>query len=76
MGATSSLKNAPAWACELLRTERVGRTEIVDAGGRDDVLGALAERYRQHRERRPCGPLLRLTPSRVIYWRAEPGNLR
>jgi PPOX class probable F420-dependent enzyme len=150
MGASSSLGNAPQWACDVLETEPVGRlglldgsghprvlpvtfarvgaelwsaiddkpkrvpgaelarvrwlrsrpdtaltidrydddwtrlawvqvlgrTEIVDADGRDDVLDALAGRYRHYRERRPSGPLLRLSPSRVIYWRAETDILR
>ncbi len=60
----------------LAWVQLLGRTEIVDAEGHDDVLGALAERYRRYREHRPRGPLLRLTPARVIYWRAEPDNLR
>jgi PPOX class probable F420-dependent enzyme len=146
MGAAASLEKAPSWACELLRTERVGRlgllddgghprvlpvtfvplggelwsaiddkpkrvrgfelarvrwltarpntaltidrydedwarlawvqllgrTTIVDVGRREDVLDAMAERYPHYRKHRPLGPLLRMTPFRVIYWRAEP----
>jgi PPOX class probable F420-dependent enzyme len=53
----------------------LGQTEIVDIDGHDDVLRALTERYPHYREHRPRGPLLRLTPSRVIYWRAEPVQL-
>jgi PPOX class probable F420-dependent enzyme len=57
---------------KLAWVQLLGHAEIVEVGGRDDVLDAIAERYPQYREHRPRGPLLRLTPTRVIYWRAEP----
>jgi PPOX class probable F420-dependent enzyme len=34
------------------------------------VLAALADRYQQYRAQAPGGPLLRLEPERVVYWRA------
>lgn len=37
---------------------------------RDDVIDALALRYPAYRSRRPDGPLLRLDPDRVLWWRA------
>ena len=37
---------------------------------RDDVLQALARRYAPYRECAPGGPLLRLAPERVLWWRA------
>jgi PPOX class probable F420-dependent enzyme len=37
---------------------------------RPDVVEALAERYPPYRSRPPAGPLLRLEPERVLYWRA------
>jgi PPOX class probable F420-dependent enzyme len=37
---------------------------------RDDVLDALARRYPAYRELAPGGPLLRLSPERVLWWRA------
>jgi hypothetical protein len=37
---------------------------------RRDVLDALARRYPAYREQDPGGPLLRLEPERVLYWRA------
>jgi PPOX class probable F420-dependent enzyme len=55
----------------LAWVQLLGHTEIVDVSGHDHVLAALAERYPHYREHRPRGPLLRLTPTRVIYWRAE-----
>jgi PPOX class probable F420-dependent enzyme len=39
----------------------------VDAPG---AIDALATRYAPYRERRPPGPLLRLEPERLLYWRA------
>ena len=37
---------------------------------RDEVLDALARRYAAYRELAPGGPLLRLSPERVLWWRA------
>ena len=37
---------------------------------RDDVLDALTRRYPAYRSARPAGPLLRLSPERVLCWRA------
>jgi PPOX class probable F420-dependent enzyme len=37
---------------------------------RRDVLDALAWRYPTYRAKDPDGPLLRLEPERVLYWRA------
>lgn len=37
---------------------------------RDDVLAALAARYPAYRERAPGGPLLRLEPVHVVWWRS------
>jgi PPOX class probable F420-dependent enzyme len=48
----------------------LGSTSVVETAGQDSVLDALAARYPAYRERRPAGPLLRLTPERVVCWRA------
>jgi hypothetical protein len=34
------------------------------------VLDALARRYPAYQDKEPDGPLLRLEPQRVLYWRA------
>jgi hypothetical protein len=47
-----------------------GEVAVLDAAGPDDALAALAARYAPYRERAPRGPLLRLQPRRVLYWRA------
>ena len=49
----------------------LGRTTVVDIAGHERMLEALAARYAAYRARRPPGPLLRLSPERAIYWRAE-----
>jgi PPOX class probable F420-dependent enzyme len=48
----------------------VGEIRIVDLPGHEDALAALAARYPQYRERAPGGPLLCLTPDRIVHWRA------
>jgi PPOX class probable F420-dependent enzyme len=37
---------------------------------RHEVVDALARRYPAYRELAPGGPLLRLSPERVLWWRA------
>jgi PPOX class probable F420-dependent enzyme len=37
---------------------------------REDVLDVLAARYPAYAERPPGGPLIRLAPERVLWWRA------
>jgi PPOX class probable F420-dependent enzyme len=48
----------------------VGTATVVEAGGQERVLEALAARYAPYRERPPRGPLLRLVPDRCIWWRS------
>lgn len=54
----------------LAWVQLIGRTDVLDVGGHDRPLEALAARYPQYRERLPDGPLLRLTPARALWWRA------
>jgi hypothetical protein len=37
---------------------------------REEVVDALARRYPAYLDRAPGGPLLRLSPERVLWWRA------
>jgi PPOX class probable F420-dependent enzyme len=55
----------------LAWVQLLGVTEVVGMDDQPDALGALEERYSQYRNRPPQGPLLRLTPNRVIYWTAS-----
>ena len=65
--------------CVDLYDDDWSRLAWVQLGGRVDVLGpgeghaglaALVEKYAPYRERRPPGPLLRLSVERAICWRA------
>ena len=44
---------------------------VVDAGGRAEVLDALAARYPAYRDEPPGGPLIELRPERALWWRAS-----
>jgi PPOX class probable F420-dependent enzyme len=57
----------------LAWVQLVGSTAVLEATRHPEILAALAERYPQYRERPPGGPLLRLTPERVLCWRASEG---
>ena len=57
----------------LAWVQLLGRVEVVEASDGAVGLDALVARYRQYRERRPPGPLLRLEPERVLHWRAAAG---
>jgi PPOX class probable F420-dependent enzyme len=55
---------------ELAWVQVLGRIEVREASEAPDALGALARKYRPYREQPPPGPLLRLVPERILYWRA------
>jgi PPOX class probable F420-dependent enzyme len=55
----------------LAWVQLVGRTEVLGVAGHPAIASALAERYPQYRTQPPAGPLLRLTPERVLCWRAH-----
>jgi PPOX class probable F420-dependent enzyme len=48
----------------------LGDVAVLELAGHDDVLEALAGRYPAYRTSPPPGPLLRLSPRRVLWWRA------
>jgi PPOX class probable F420-dependent enzyme len=55
----------------LAWVQLVGEVAIVEVAGQEPALDALAARYCQYRQRSPRGPLLRLTPQRIVHWRAR-----
>jgi PPOX class probable F420-dependent enzyme len=57
------------WA-RLAWVQVLGRTEVLEVPGHEHALDALAARYPAYRAQPPGGPLLRLTPERVLCWRA------
>jgi PPOX class probable F420-dependent enzyme len=48
----------------------LGRVEVVPIAEAPEAMGALAAKYAPYRERRPPGPLLRLSVERALSWRA------
>ena len=48
----------------------LGAVEVVDVAAAEHALDALVAKYPQYRDQRPAGPLLRLTPKRVLHWSA------
>lgn len=54
----------------LAWVQAVGPVRIVDAADASEALDALTSRYPAYRERRPSGPVIVLTPDRVLWWRA------
>jgi PPOX class probable F420-dependent enzyme len=55
---------------KLAWVQVLGDVTVLATEGHDDALAALAARYPAYRIKTPPGPLLRLMPSRVLWWRA------
>jgi PPOX class probable F420-dependent enzyme len=55
---------------ELGWVQVLGRVDVLATEAAPDALEALAAKYEPYRRERPPGPLLRLTPERVLCWRA------
>lgn len=43
---------------------------VIEAQDAPEALAALSERYPAYRDRPPAGPVLRLQPERLLWWRA------
>ena len=56
---------------KLAWVQLLGRVEVLEVADAPSALDALAARYAPYADRRPPGPLLRLTPERALCWRAE-----
>jgi PPOX class probable F420-dependent enzyme len=55
---------------ELAWVQLLGRVDLLAAGDASAAIEVLAEKYPPYRAEPPPGPLLRLTPARVLCWRA------
>jgi PPOX class probable F420-dependent enzyme len=55
---------------KLAWVQVLGSVAVLEVGAHEAVLDALAARYPAYARRRPAGPLLRLEPDRILYWRA------
>jgi PPOX class probable F420-dependent enzyme len=57
----------------LAWVQLLGEIVVLDVADAPGALDALAARYAPYRERRPPGPLLRLTVDEAAHWRASLG---
>jgi PPOX class probable F420-dependent enzyme len=57
---------------ELAWVQVLGTVEVIDAVHAPEALEALTEKYEPYLAEPPQGPLLRIAPRRVLWWRAEP----
>ena len=55
----------------LAWVQAVGTMAVVGVDGHEEIVDRLKDRYPIYREMSPKGPLLRLTPISVIWWRAS-----
>jgi PPOX class probable F420-dependent enzyme len=55
---------------KLAWVQLLGWVEVVEASDAASAMEALAAKYEPYRERRPPGPLLRLSVERAAHWRA------
>ena len=55
---------------ELAWVQVLGRVEVLATAEAPDALAALVAKYEPYRRMPPPGPLLRLSPSRFLCWRA------
>jgi len=56
---------------QLAWVQVLGSVDVIEVAAGPAGMEALAARYSPYREHPPAGPLLRLTPQRVVCWRAE-----
>jgi PPOX class probable F420-dependent enzyme len=52
---------------QLAWVQALGPVRILDDA--PDAVAALIDRYAQYRERPPAGPVIELTPDRLVWWR-------
>jgi PPOX class probable F420-dependent enzyme len=57
---------------QLAWVQALGQVAILAIDAVPDALAALSARYESYRERVPAGPVIALTPERLLWWRAQP----
>jgi PPOX class probable F420-dependent enzyme len=55
---------------QLAWVQALGSMTIIDPADAPEAIAALTDRYPQYRDNAPNGPVLKLTPKRVLWWRA------
>jgi PPOX class probable F420-dependent enzyme len=53
----------------LAWVQALGAVKILDAAQVPDAIAALTARYPQYREHPLAGPVIELTPDRLLWWR-------
>jgi PPOX class probable F420-dependent enzyme len=56
---------------QLEWVQALGRISVLDVDDAPAPLAALMARYEEYRTRPPAGPILVLTPERLLWWRAQ-----
>jgi PPOX class probable F420-dependent enzyme len=57
----------------LAWVQALGPVRVIAAADAPEAIAALVGRYSQYRERPPEGPVLSLSPARLLWWRAAGG---
>ena len=55
----------------LAWVQALGNMDVLDVSAASDAVAALAARYEQYRTQPPAGPVLALSPERLLWWRAS-----
>ena len=55
----------------LAWVQAVGSMAVISIDGHERIIAALTARYPAYETQSPKGPLLRLTPELVLWWRAS-----
>ena len=55
---------------QLAWVQALGTVAVLDAADAPGAIAALTSRYPQYREHPPAGPVLALTPRRLLWWQA------
>jgi PPOX class probable F420-dependent enzyme len=56
---------------KLAWVQLLGRVEVIGAEDAPEAMEALTAKYEPYRADPPPGPLLKLTPERILQWRAS-----
>jgi PPOX class probable F420-dependent enzyme len=55
----------------LAWVQALGNVDVIDVSAASDAVAALAARYEPYRTQPPGGPVLALSPERLLWWRAS-----
>jgi PPOX class probable F420-dependent enzyme len=55
----------------LAWVQALGDVDLLEVAAASDDVAALAARYEPYRTRPPAGPVLALSPERLLWWRAS-----